>query len=356
MRVPGYRIRRLIGRGGMATVHLAVRESDGEPVVLKIMRPSRTTGSEYSARFLREGRMLAELRHPNVVRIHEVGTAGEDLYIAMEYLGGGTLQDRIQGGLAPEHALEMTAQVAEALAAAHARHIVHRDIKPANILLREDGTPVLTDFGIAKRQDDGERTFTGVIVGSPHYLSPEQAERSDLLDGRSDIYSLGILCHEMLTGSRPYEGESAIRVVLQHAQAPLPRLPDHLAQYQPLLDRMLAKQPEERIQDAHVLALCARALKDPDIPQNAAIIERFLGTNPGATGAALEDPTPPAGTGRRRRRLLAVAGVTALILALSLAYLLARNRTPDTLRIVQGQPQPNITAESPRSPSHSPCK
>jgi len=348
--VPGYTIRQPIGRGGMATVHLAVRESDGEPVVLKIMRPSQAMGTEYTARFLREGRVLAELKHPNVVRIHEVGTAGEDLYIAMEYLGGGTLQERIQGGLAPEQALEVMAQVAEALAAAHARHIVHRDIKPANILFREDGTPVLTDFGIAKRQDEGERTFTGVIMGSPHYLSPEQAERSTKLDGRSDIYSLGILFYEMLTGSRPYEGESAIQVVLQHTQAPLPRLPDHLSRYQSLLDRMLAKEREERIQDGHVLALCARALKDPGAPRSVAIIERFLSAAPGPVGATPGHSTPLAGVGRPRWRPLVIAGLTALVLGMGIVYLLARNRVPDTPSVVQGQPSPALTAESPRSP------
>ncbi|MCU0935468.1 MAG: serine/threonine protein kinase [Gammaproteobacteria bacterium] len=261
MEIPGYKIQREIGKGGMATVYLAIQESLGRPVVLKVMGTNLDTTPEFSKRFLNEGHVLASLTHPNIITIFDIGIAEDFLYISMEYLGGGSLAPRIAQGMNPEGALDIVRQIGAALAFAHAKGIVHRDVKPANILYRDDGAPVLTDFGIAKQEGDSELTSTGTILGSPYYMSPEQAEGRVALDGRSDIYSLGIIFYEMLTGRRPYEGDSAITIVLQHLQAPVPRLPRGLERYQPLLDRMLAKKRDQRLRDAATLVSQVKTLQ-----------------------------------------------------------------------------------------------
>lgn len=261
MEIPGYKIQREIGKGGMATVYLAIQESLGRPVVLKVMGTNLETTPEFSKRFLNEGHVLASLSHPNIITIFDIGIAEDFLYISMEYLGGGSLALRIAQGMTPEGALDIVRQIGTALAFAHARGVVHRDVKPANILYRDDGTPVLTDFGIAKQAGDSELTSTGTILGSPYYMSPEQAEGRVELDGRSDIYSLGIIFYEMLTGRRPYEGDSAITIVLQHLQASVPRLPRGLERYQPLLERMLAKRRDQRLRDAATLVSQVKALQ-----------------------------------------------------------------------------------------------
>jgi hypothetical protein len=261
MQVSGYKIQREIGKGGMATVYLAIQESLARPVVLKVMGTNLETTPEYTKRFLNEGHLVASLSHPNIITIYDIGIAEDFLYICMEYLGGGSLGQRIAQGMNPDDALETVRQIAGALALAHAKGIVHRDVKPANILYRDDGTPVLTDFGIAKLAGDAELTSTGTILGSPYYMSPEQAEGRAALDGRSDIYSLGIIFYEMLTGKRPYEGDSAITIVLQHLQAPLPHLPRGLERYQPLLDRMLAKKRDQRVRDAGTLLSQVKTLQ-----------------------------------------------------------------------------------------------
>ena len=261
MEIAGYKIQREIGKGGMATVYLGIQESLSRPVVLKVMGTNLETTPEFSKRFLNEGQLLASLSHPNIITIFDIGIAEDFLYISMEYLGGGSLGHRIARGMTPEEALDIVRQIGSALAVAHAKGVVHRDVKPANILYRDDGTPVLTDFGIAKQAGENELTSTGTILGSPYYMSPEQAEGRVALDGRSDIYSLGIIFYEMLTGRRPYEGDSAITIVLQHLQAPAPRLPRGLERYQPLLERMLAKKRDQRLRDAATLVSQVKTLQ-----------------------------------------------------------------------------------------------
>jgi serine/threonine-protein kinase PpkA len=180
----------------------------------------------------------------------------------MEYVDGGDLQQRIRHGLPPETALEYVITLSSCLTTAHAVRIVHRDIKPVNILFRHDGTLLLTDFGVAKQLTTIEElTATGNMVGSPHYLSPEQALGRPI-DGRSDIYSLGIVLYEMLVGVRPFEGSSAIDVALKHINSPLPRLPHGLEHFEPLLEKMTAKNPDNRFRDAASLGQAAQHLHD----------------------------------------------------------------------------------------------
>ena len=281
MEIPGYQIQRQIGRGGMATVYLAIQESLGRPVVLKVMATQVADSPEFAKRFLNEGHHLASVNHPNIITIYDIGIAEDFLYISMEYLGGHDLTTRLGNGMPPHEALGITYQIADALAVAHAKGIVHRDVKPANILFRDDNTPVLTDFGIAKQIGDNELTATGTILGSPYYMSPEQVEGKVELDGRSDIYGLGIILFEMLTARRPYEGDSAINIVLQHLQSPLPRLPGSHQAYQPLLNLMLAKRREDRFPDAHRLKHYIATLQ-PAVAPGKGGLSLPAGTEPAA--------------------------------------------------------------------------
>lgn len=253
--VAGFTTIARIGEGGQAQVYLAERDYDGLRVALKVLDSRLRHDKVFLERFVREYKLLAKLEIEYVARIYDAGFAGEHPYIAMEYLPSGTLATRIREGLTPRAALRITAQVARALDAIHARGIVHRDLKPANILFRADGRPVIVDFGLAK--DLGmNSTLTGTqrLLATPRYMSPEQCLGKPV-DGRSDIYSLGCILWEMLTGTRIYENAGPADLMRMHVQEPVPRLPAALAAHQRLLDRMLAKNPDERFQTAS--DLCA---------------------------------------------------------------------------------------------------
>jgi hypothetical protein len=251
--IPGFDVKRTIGRGGMATVYLAIQQSLEREVVLKTLDTTHDESGDFFERFLKEGRIIASLRHPHIVTIFDIGTADDVVYIAMEYVDGGDLRAKIENRLAPVRGLDLVSKIGQALAYAHKNDIIHRDVKPANILFRSDGTPLLSDFGIAKDATvDKELTSTGTILGSPFYMSPEQAEGLTV-DGRTDLYSLGVIFYEMLTGEKPYEGDSAIKVIMKHIQSPVPTLPPELDQFQPLLNRMMAKNRDQRVADAEEL-------------------------------------------------------------------------------------------------------
>lgn len=251
MEISGYKIIQEIGKGGMATVYLATQESLERPVVLKILdKVQRTTSDEMTQRFIDEGRIVASLHHPNIVTIYDIGLSDEELYISMEYVQGGDLKKRMESYVSPKDALDIISKIGSALDSAHTHNVIHRDVKPANILFRENGTPLLTDFGIAKQTDfDKDLTSTGVFLGSPNYVSPEQADGKGI-DGRTDIYSLGCIFYEMLTGYKPYHSNSVIDIVIQHKTSPIPILPEKLVIYQPLLDKMMAKNRDERFDSA----------------------------------------------------------------------------------------------------------
>jgi serine/threonine protein kinase len=238
----------------MATVYLATQESLNRHVVLKVLDEVNAEKSEDMVeRFIAEGRIIASLRHPNIITIYDIGVADNSLYISMEYVQGGDLKRRLELPISADEALDYLGKVASALAEAHQHGIVHRDVKPANILFRDENTPLLTDFGIAKQVDtESDLTSTGIFLGSPNYVSPEQADGMKI-DGRADIYSLGCIFYEMLTGRKPYLSDSVIDIVIQHKQAPIPQFPEEYAEFQPLLDRMMAKPRDKRIPDAETL-------------------------------------------------------------------------------------------------------
>jgi DNA-binding NarL/FixJ family response regulator len=249
-----YDLVRRLADGELSTVFLARERSSGEERVLKVLRQVPDNGSErIFDRFLQEYELVARVNHPNVVRIFDLGVADDHAYIAMEYCGGGSLKRRIAAGLGPEEAMGHLRDIAGALAALHGSGILHRDLKPTNVLFREDRSLALIDFGLAKQAAmEAEITGVGAIFGTPFYVSPEQGH-GEPVDQRGDIYSLGVIVYEMLTGQKPFDGETAMAVIYRHRQAPIPRLPEHLAPYQPLVDRMLAKRPEDRFQSVEEL-------------------------------------------------------------------------------------------------------
>ncbi len=258
--IPGYRILRPLGTGGMSTVYLAVQLSLDRQVAVKVLRSAPEDDPERTEkRFLREGRTLARISHKNVCGIYDIAKVGDIAYIAMEYLDGGTLVDRLRRGISVGESIAVVVQLASALDEAHKLGIIHRDLKPANVMLRGGKVPVLTDFGIAREMTAAQTRITAenMIVGTPIYMSPEQVSGGEV-DGRSDLYALGVMFFELMTGQPPFRGDTAIAVCMQHLTAPIPNLPADLADLQPVLEKMLAKKREDRYAD---MAEFTRALR-----------------------------------------------------------------------------------------------
>ncbi len=246
VRIPGYRVLRTLGVGGMATVYLAEQQSLEREVALKVMSPTLAASTDFCEQFLKEGRITAKLTHPNLVTVHDIGSHGGVYYMASEYLPAGSLRERLQPGMDITDALEIARDIASGLNYAHEMGFVHRDVKPGNILFRASGSAVLADFGIAKAiKTISSMTMAGNAIGTPDYMSPEQAQASPV-DGRTDLYSLGAVLFEMLTGSKPYIAKDPYAVALRHVTDPVPVLPDALAWLQPLIEMTMAKDRELR--------------------------------------------------------------------------------------------------------------
>ncbi len=263
--IPGYEMISELGEGGMATVFLAIQHSLDRKVAIKVMRRELRKSSgpmpEFERRFLLEGRTMAKLPHRNIVAVYDIVTRDEIAYISMELLEGGTLAERMLGGLSLGEAIGVIVQLANGLEYAHKNGVIHRDLKPSNVMFRDPTTPVLTDFGIAKQSDvlASRITQTGMVLGTPTYMSPEQASGREI-DGRADQYALGVLFYEMLTGSPPFTGENPMAVLMGHALQPPPPLPSDLAPLQPIFDRMLAKEPNDRFANLQDFVKALRGL------------------------------------------------------------------------------------------------
>jgi DNA-binding NarL/FixJ family response regulator len=252
--VPGYAIIKEIATSNFSSVYLARSERLRRNVVLKIMkRGSSTREMEDAERFQREYEIISSVAHRSIAEIYDFGTLPQHLYLAMEYFPCGDLRERLCNPVSVEEAIYYLRTIAEALRVIHVFGILHRDLKPANVMLREDNSPVLIDFGLARRAlGDSSVTGAGQVLGSPYYISPEQAQGLPV-DARTDLYSLGVIFYEMLTGQKPYAGRSAVAIMAQHTNSPIPTLPPDVAQQQPLLDRLMAKDTHSRYVSADEL-------------------------------------------------------------------------------------------------------
>jgi len=248
--IPGYTLIKEIGAGGMAKVYLGMQTLLERQVAIKILHQQLSAESdEFKKRFFVEGRVLAKLQHENIVSIIDIGEADGMLYMAMEYVENGTLTDWLKNQeLTTDQAIQICSKVGLALHATHMQNIVHRDLKPSNILLRDINTPLLTDFGIARQTDIEEGlTQTGHIIGTLQYMSPEQI-RGMHVDHRSDIYALGLMFYRLLVGQLPFTANSQYDLFRMQCEDAPPPLPPQLADLQPVMDAMLAKDPDDRVQ------------------------------------------------------------------------------------------------------------
>lgn len=246
--IPGYRLLRILSSSASSLVLLSERERDNRLAVLKVISTDLQDDKKILKRFMREQAMLAKLRHPNVVKIYAGGVTADSAYIAMEYFPGGDLRKRIDAGVPEGKALEYFRGIAKGLSAAHEVGIVHRDIKPANILLRNDGSLAIADFGISKSLGASTAiTVVGFVMGTPFYISPEQID-GEPATACSDLYSLGVILFELLTGERPYPQTRLPALLRAHTEDPLPRLPEEHESMQFVLDGLMAKNPKERFQ------------------------------------------------------------------------------------------------------------
>jgi len=276
--IPGYAILQKIGESEAAAVYLAIAEDLKHNCALKISKRKHSTSDaadtgQRSIMFQREFEAIAALDHPSIIDLFDYGIHEGVEYLAMEYFPCGDLKARLQNPLTADEAIDFLKEIARSLKVVHDAGIIHRDLKPPNVMLRDNGNVVLIDFGLARSLLSGDgSTRTGVLRGSPYYMSPEQAQ-GEALDARTDIYSLGVILYEMLSGKKPYLGASAIDVLQQHVMAPVPELPVHHLAYQPLLERLMSKSREQRIASCDELlvvltemshAMSDRVMIDPE--------------------------------------------------------------------------------------------
>ena len=340
-----YEILELLGTGGMSSVYKANDPNLDRVVAIKIIHPHLSVNDDFIRRFRAEAQSVAQLRHPNIVQVFDFDTADDTAYIVFEYVPGENLQERlarmtVQGRvMSAEEVTRISGQIAEALDYAHARGLVHRDVKPANILLDVHGDAMLADFGIVKITDDVQHTATGAVIGTARYMSPEQIKGAQL-DGRTDLYSLGIAMFEMASGQLPYQAESAMTIMMMHISDPVPDM-DGVGIANPLgavITQTLAKNPADRFATGSDLAA---ALRDPAFV--AAAPSTAPTPNPPVTGveagasAAFPDgegePTDPPGTvstARSWRSPIAIGGaIIAVALIIGIVVMLS-SRGDDT--------------------------
>ena len=248
IRIKGYKIEYRLARSALSAVYYARDVRGNKVVALKVMQGfAHNQSGETLERFLREYESASSLSHRNIVQIHDFGFADDQVYIAMQYIAGGTLRDRlVVETLSEEQCVEVLLQVCEALEAMHSVDILHRDLKPGNVMFHDDGVACVIDFGLARHaQLTQALTVPGRIFGTPYYMSPEQGQGLGM-DIRSDLYSLGVMFYEMLCGSKPYAAGSALALVYKHSHAPIPRLPTARARWQPVIDALMAKKQADR--------------------------------------------------------------------------------------------------------------
>lgn len=336
--IPGYRVLRRIGKGGMSYVYLGVQESLDRQVAIKVMAPESLRDEKSKTRFEQEARTIAKLEHPCIVGIHEVGRTPQGLlYYVLPYLAKGHLGQR-DFTTDESRAIDVLRALLSALEYAHARGIVHRDVKAENVLFDNADRPLLTDFGIALSKADTSRiTTAGLAVGSGGYMAPEQA-RGESVDGRADLYSVGVLAFELLTGHLPFLSSDPLALALMHAQDPVPRLPPEKKHWQPFIDRAMAKSPDNRFRNAQQMLLALNQIANKE----KMVVETAEAT-PAATSAAARPWLKPALIG---------AGVAGVV-ALSAMYLLANRAAAPRPDFFTGQ-EP-VSRATGRAPTAAPA-
>jgi len=263
--IPGYLILKKIAKGGMARVFLAIQEAVGRTIALKILPKKLCKDSSLTKLFLQEAN-CGVLNHPNIITIYDAGETETHLYIAMEFLHGGDLKQKIKSGLSQTEIISIITKISEALAYAHSKGFIHRDIKPGNIIFNEEDQPILADFGIARAVSFSEQTvIDGMVMGTPHYTSPEQVS-SDKVDHRTDLYSLGIVYYEMLMGKKPFIAETPFALIYKHLEEAPPELDSKFKEHQPIVHKLMAKKTKDRYASAfdliEDLAKLTRAKKE----------------------------------------------------------------------------------------------
>jgi serine/threonine-protein kinase PpkA len=250
-KIEGYKFLQTIAHSPKSEVYVAYSTELGHNVAIKVLRTGPLSGAEAGEeqRFERERVLLTRVKHPAIIDVYDWGHGDDFRYIVTEYFPSGSLELRIRNLMTVRDSIDIFVQVAGALVAVHGAGLCHRDLKPANIMMRPDGRIVLIDFGLAKTMDGAQMTNVGEVRGSPYYISPEQAEGSPV-DQRSDLYSLGVIFYEMLTGQRPFRGSSVVAIIQSHRNDPIPVLAEPLSKFQRLLDGLLAKSPTERFPTA----------------------------------------------------------------------------------------------------------
>ena len=313
-----YRLSSKLGSGGMSTVYLAVDETLERSVAVKVLHAGISDQPDQIERFRREARAVAQLSHPNVVAVIDAGEDGGHPYIVFEYVEGETLKQRIDrmGRLPVDEAAAYAIEIGRGLAAAHARMLVHRDVKPQNVLIDAEGRAKVTDFGIALSLESDGLTKTGRVLGTTDYVSPEQAMGQDV-DARSDIYSLGILLYEMLTGQPPFQAETLVGVAMKHVNEPMPDIqearPQVSAALSAVIERATAKDPKRRYADMGAMLSDLEGALDVEVTRAG-----------GATGEA----TTVIESVPRARRLLpsrrvSIAGILLVLAAAGIALAIA---------------------------------
>ncbi len=291
MRIPSrigrYQIEKILGHGGMAVVFLAHDPDLKRKVAIKLLPRQFVFSGEMRARFIHEAQIVATLRHQAIVPIYDFGEFDEQPYLIMPFLPGGSLTNRIAEPMSVAKVVPLIERLAPALDKAHAQGIIHRDLKPDNVLFDEDGFPYLADFGIARL---AEATQSMTVIGTPAYMSPEQVSGDKQLDGRSDIYALGVIVFEMLTGRPPYEADTPAKLMFKHVHEPVPNIlavrPDLPPMCQDVVARAMAKSPDARFAKAVVLARSLRQVLPNEVePIGIESVEQINLRKPAATSA-----------------------------------------------------------------------
>ena len=364
-----YEIKGEIGRGGMATVYHAYDPRFEREVALKVLPHEMLHDIQFRTRFEREAKTIAMLEHPAIVPVYDFGEEEGQPYFVMRYMTGGSLSDRIKKGpMRVQEAAQLIAHIAPGLDEAHARHIIHRDLKPGNILFDQFDQPYISDFGIAKLSE-AQTSVTGTaIVGTPAYMSPEQAQ-GESVDGRSDIYGLGVILFEMLTGQQPYHGDTPMSVVVKQITGPVPHIldarPDLPPDMELIIEKAMAKDRNERFQDvkslSNALSAVARgerlSLGSSDATMVAPVktvvaakpasqpLQGMLITKPAHVPQVPEPVQSPAAPGRKFGLWIGLgAGILVLLVAVGIGIIFLRNKNPGLAAPIPTQTQTAIQA------------